>query len=124
MNIEAIGIAAKEIEETIKFYNLFDVEFKEFGEGHFEGVSSNGVRLMVDSVELMKKINPEWSYENRSNIILCHKSDTPLGVDTIYNKIVEAGFEKIKEPWDAFWGQRYASVRDPDGNQIDIFAEL
>ena len=29
-----------------------------------------------------------------------------------------------KEPWDAFWGQRYASVKDPDGNQIDLFAPL
>jgi hypothetical protein len=28
------------------------------------------------------------------------------------------------EPWDAFWGQRYVTVKDPDRYQIDIFAEL
>jgi hypothetical protein len=27
-------------------------------------------------------------------------------------------------PWDAFCGQRYACVLDPDGNQIDLFADL
>ncbi|MCZ6462364.1 MAG: glyoxalase, partial [Actinobacteria bacterium] len=25
---------------------------------------------------------------------------------------------------DAFWGQRYATVLDPDGNAIDLFAPL
>ena len=28
------------------------------------------------------------------------------------------------EPMDAFWGQRYATVLDPDGNSVDLFAEL
>ena len=27
-------------------------------------------------------------------------------------------------PWDAFWGQRYAQVKDPDGNVVDLFAPL
>ena len=26
------------------------------------------------------------------------------------------------EPFDAFWGQRYATVLDPDGNAVDLFA--
>ena len=28
----------------------------------------------------------------------------------------------VHEPWDAFWGQRYAVVSDPDDNTIDLFA--
>ncbi len=26
--------------------------------------------------------------------------------------------------WDAFWGQRYAILHDPDGNGVDLFAPL
>lgn len=37
---------------------------------------------------------------------------------------ITRGGTGVKEPWDAFWGQRYCSVMDPDGNQIDIFANL
>jgi hypothetical protein len=37
---------------------------------------------------------------------------------------VAAGYDGHKEPWDAFWGQRYAIVHDPDGNTVDLFAEL
>jgi hypothetical protein len=29
-----------------------------------------------------------------------------------------------KEPWDAFLGQRYAVVADPDANHVDLFAPL
>ena len=32
-----------------------------------------------------------------------------------------AGAEAHKEPWDAFWGMRYAIVHDPDGNSVELF---
>ena len=35
-----------------------------------------------------------------------------------------AGYDGHKEPWDAFWGQRYAQLRDPDGNDVSLFAPL
>lgn len=41
-----------------------------------------------------------------------------------YRELAEAGSGGYKEPWDAFWGQRYAQVTDPDGNVIDLFAPL
>jgi uncharacterized glyoxalase superfamily protein PhnB len=28
------------------------------------------------------------------------------------------------EPWDAFWGQRYALLRDPDGVEVNLYAPL
>jgi hypothetical protein len=33
-------------------------------------------------------------------------------------------YEGYREPWDAFCGQRYAMVKDPDGNPVDLFASL
>jgi uncharacterized glyoxalase superfamily protein PhnB len=47
----------------------------------------------------------------------------PAAVDAKYEEFAALGHGH-KEPWDAFWGQRYASVKDPDGNQIDLFAPL
>jgi uncharacterized glyoxalase superfamily protein PhnB len=45
-------------------------------------------------------------------------------VDEIYARVTEAGFEGEKEPWDAFWGQRYALLGDPDGVRINLYAAL
>jgi uncharacterized glyoxalase superfamily protein PhnB len=36
----------------------------------------------------------------------------------------EDGFTAATQPWDAFWGQRYAQVCDQDGNKYDLFADL
>ncbi len=46
---------------------------------------------------------------------------SPADVDAKYADLAALGHGH-KEPWDAFRGQRYASVKDPDGNQIDLFA--
>ena len=45
-------------------------------------------------------------------------------MDATYARLVEAGYEGKKAPFDAFWGQRYANVVDPDGNVVDLFAAL
>ena len=42
----------------------------------------------------------------------------------MYARVVSAGFEGEKEPWDAFWGQRYALLGDPDGVQVNLSAAL
>ncbi|MBD66337.1 MAG: glyoxalase [Halobacteriovoraceae bacterium] len=124
MSLSAIGIACKDIEKTISFYKLLGLTFEECGEGHYEGSTESGLRIMLDSYELMQKINPSWKVPQSPGITLCFEQATPKQVDEIYNEIINAGFSSEKEPWDAFWGQRYSSVKDPDGNQIDIFASL
>ena len=48
----------------------------------------------------------------------------PAEVDATYADLTDAGFDGHLEPWDAFWGQRYATLRDPDGNGVDLFAAL
>jgi uncharacterized glyoxalase superfamily protein PhnB len=45
-------------------------------------------------------------------------------VDELYGRVTSAGFEGEKEPWDAFWGQRYAQLKDPNGVPVDLYAQL
>jgi hypothetical protein len=42
----------------------------------------------------------------------------------MYAEMVGAGYAGELEPWDAPWGMRYAVLRDPDGNGVDLFANL
>ena len=44
--------------------------------------------------------------------------------DSVTATVVAAGFEGEKEPFDAFWGHRYAQLRDPDGVPVDLYAPL
>jgi uncharacterized glyoxalase superfamily protein PhnB len=50
--------------------------------------------------------------------------ESPSEVDATYERVVAAGYRGKKQPFDAYWGQRYATVLDPDGNGVDLFARL
>ena len=41
-----------------------------------------------------------------------------------YDQLTAAGHHGELAPFDAFWGMRYATVHDPDGTGIDLFAQL
>lgn len=41
-------------------------------------------------------------------------------VDAVYERALAAGAESLMAPEDAFWGDRYAIVRDPHGHQWSI----
>jgi catechol 2,3-dioxygenase-like lactoylglutathione lyase family enzyme len=56
-------------------------------------------------------------------IYLAFLPPNPAAVDDKYAELAALGHGR-KEPWDAFWGQRYAVVADPDGNHVDLFAPL
>jgi uncharacterized glyoxalase superfamily protein PhnB len=79
---------------------------------------------MWDSVEMMKQIDPDWQAPVGQRLNLAFHCVTAAGVDETHGAIVAAGFTSKAEPWDAFWGQRYAYVIDPDGNEISLFAPL
>ena len=52
------------------------------------------------------------------------RCETPEEVDRVFQDLLGAGATAYKEPFDAFWGQRYAQLRDPDGTVIDLYAPL
>lgn len=43
-------------------------------------------------------------------------------VDEIYARAIAAGATGLAEPYDAFWGDRYAMLRDPAGHQWSLGA--
>jgi uncharacterized glyoxalase superfamily protein PhnB len=80
---------------------------------------------MLDTEETVRSFAPDWTPPSGSQrTVLAFLCDSPDEVDRLYGELVGAGGEAYKEPWDAFWGQRYAEVKDPDGNVVDLFAPL
>ena len=124
--LDAIGIVVRDMQAAIRFYTLLGLSFPENpgGQDHIEATTSGGLRVMLDSVELMKTLLPGYVEPQGHRIGLAFHCGDAAGVDATYARLVEAGFPGVKPPWDAFWGQRYAQVRDPDGNLTDLFAPL
>ena len=124
--LAALGITAQDIPQSVRFYRELgvDVADPESAEDHHEATLPNGLRLMWDTVELMRKLDPEWQQPQGHAISLAFECDGPDDVNATYARVTQAGFQGKTEPYDAFWGQRYATLLDPDGNAVDLFAPL
>jgi len=123
--LNAIGIVSSDMEASIRFYRLLGLDVPDTpSEGHVDTFLPNGVRFMLDSEEVIRSFRPDWSRKTGNQISIAFECDEPDEVDAVYRRVVEAGFDGEKEPWDAFWGQRYAQLRDPDGVPVDLYAAL
>ena len=123
-DLNAIGIVSSDTARSIAFYRLLGVDFPEDGEGHIEATLPSGLRLMLDSEETIRSFAADWSRETGNQLALAFECASPAEVDELFARVRDAGFQAEKEPWDAFWGQRYAQLRDPDGVPVDLFAAL
>lgn len=123
--LNAIGIVASDLGESIRFYRLLGIDVPETpGEGHINVSFDGGARLMFDTEETIRSFRPDWTRQTGNQTALAFECDSPADVDEIYARVVAAGFRGELEPFDAFWGQRYAQVADPDGVPIDLYATL
>jgi catechol 2,3-dioxygenase-like lactoylglutathione lyase family enzyme len=126
-SLAAIGIVSADIAASCRFYRAVGVDVAEPGadDDHFEATLPNGLRLMWDTEELIRKLHPGWQRPGEGHAMaLAFECASAAEVDETYAKVVGAGFTGRTEPYDAFWGQRYATVDDPDGNSVDLFAPL
>jgi catechol 2,3-dioxygenase-like lactoylglutathione lyase family enzyme len=122
--LAAIGIVTRDMAESVRFYRLLGVDVPDPDGDHLDAPLPNGLRLMWDAVELIKQLHPVWVEPTGHRTAFAFECADAAEVDDLYRRVVGAGFRGGREPWDAFWGQRYAWVYDPDGNQVDLFAPL
>jgi catechol 2,3-dioxygenase-like lactoylglutathione lyase family enzyme len=123
--LNAIGIVASDMARSIRFYRLLGLDVPETpDEGHVDTFLPNGVRFMLDTEDTVRSFRPDWTREAGNQLGLAFECESPAEVDETYAGVTGAGFEGEKEPWDAFWGQRYAQLRDPDGVPVDLYATL
>ena len=123
--LNAVGIVVGDMAASIRFYRLLGLDVPETpDEGHVQAELPNGIRLMFDTEEVIRSFDPEWTRDTGNQLALAFECASPAEVDETYRRVVEAGFRGEKEPWDAFWGQRYAQVQDPDGVGVDLYAAL
>lgn len=124
--LDMIGITTHDMAASLRFYALLGVEVPSPGpeEPFAECTLPGGLRLSWNTVALVKTLVEDWVEPVGHRMGLAFLCDDAAAVDAMYATVVDAGFTGVKPPWDAFWGQRYAQVADPDGNLVDLFAWL
>ena len=121
--LAAIGIVSSDLARTIAFYRRIgcQIEDPSPGEGHVE-TTIGGIRLMFDTEEVVRSFQPGWSGTGSGRVALAAECAAPADVDRLHDELAGLGSGSHLVQFDAFWGQRYATVLDPDGVLIDLFA--
>lgn len=127
LRLDLFGFVVDDVARSLDFYRRLglDIPAEADAEQHVEIVLPGGLRLAWDTVDVVRSFDPDWVAPTGGHriapAVLC---DSPAAVDEKTTELATAGFAVHREPWDAFWGQRYAIVTDPDGNTVDLFAPL
>jgi catechol 2,3-dioxygenase-like lactoylglutathione lyase family enzyme len=125
--LDLIGIVVEDMARALAFYRELglDIPADADSEPHVEITLPGGLRVAWDTVETIQSFDPDFQLSTGSGgVDLAFVLDTPADVDATYDRMVSAGYHGHKAPWDAFWGQRYALLHDPDGHAVDLFAAL
>ncbi|MFF3862891.1 VOC family protein [Streptomyces sp. NPDC002209] len=123
--LDLIGLVVSDMAASLAFYRRLglDIPAGAQEQPHVEVVLPGGLRIAWDTEDVVRSFDPSWTRpaedSRRDLAFLC---DSPSEVDAVYAELTDAGYKGHLEPWDAFWGQRYAVVLDPDGCAVSLFA--
>ena len=126
-SLNCFGIVVSDMSKSLALYRYLGVDIPSEADRqhHVEATLEGGLRLLFDTVETIQSFDSGWNEPHGSpRVAIGFKFDTPAEVDHTYSELTSQGYHGYKEPWDAVWGQRYAIIHDPDGNAIDLFAQL
>ncbi|MCX4984232.1 VOC family protein [Streptomyces sp. NBC_00572] len=124
--LDLIGLVVSDMAASLAFYRRLGLEIPDGADSapHVEATLPGGLRIAWDTEDVVRSFDPEWRRpEGGNRIELAFRCGSPGAVDAVYEELVAAGYRGHLKPWDAFWGQRYAVVLDPDGSGVSLFAD-
>lgn len=122
MRLDMVGIIVGDMKQAISFYELLGlvVSFGNESDDYVE-LQNEGVRISLNTKEMIASVlgfKPDSTGDKIELAFLCENKEE---VSSKVKLIKQKGYEVVKEPWPAPWGQYYGLVRDADGNIISLF---
>jgi uncharacterized glyoxalase superfamily protein PhnB len=125
---DMIGVVVADMAAALDFYRALGLDIPPDADGqpHVDITLPSGMRMAWDTHETIRSFDPSWNPPKGGGhtLSLAFDCGDAAGVDATHGSLVATGYRSHLDPFDAFWGQRYATVLDPDGNGVDLFAPL
>ena len=121
-----IDIVVSDMAAALAFYRCLglDAPGDEAASDQVQIATPGGATIGLVTEAMVRETNPSWVTPVGQRITFSCRCGSPEEVDAVYRRVTAAGYAGLKAPWNAFWGQRYAFLQDPDGNRVDIFAAI
>jgi catechol 2,3-dioxygenase-like lactoylglutathione lyase family enzyme len=129
IRLDQVNLVVTDVEASRTFYARLGLDFGDehdpvWSEHHVSALHGDAAPIDVDldSASFAHQWNAGWP--GGPGAVLGFKVDTRQQVDDVVAELVTAGVTVQQEPYDAFWGARYAVVSDPDGNGVGIMSPM
>jgi uncharacterized glyoxalase superfamily protein PhnB len=121
-----VHLAVADMAATMAFYRLagLPIAADAGAQEHVEIELDGGVHLAFSTPAVMAMYDPAWRGPAASTATaLQFGLPSRAAVDEMYASLTGAGYHGHLPPFDAFWGNRYCEVDDPDGNTVGFHSQ-
>ena len=124
IQLHTVGVVVRNMGESLAFYRhlVLPVPEGQDAEDNVEAGLPNGITLGFLSEVVARQADPTFTEPVSQRINLQFACESAAEVDAIHTSLVAAGYISHTDPWDAYWGQRFARIKDADGNVVNLFA--
>lgn len=122
---DGLSVVVTDMAASMAFYRLCGLAVPDDADSqpHVEVPLGDGFRIMFDSQSAIASWNRTWTPPAPGGRLTpAFRCGSPAEVDAVHDALVAAGHTAQLAQFDTFWGQRYASVLDPDGTPVDLYA--
>jgi catechol 2,3-dioxygenase-like lactoylglutathione lyase family enzyme len=118
--LDQINLVVGDMDASLAFYRRLGVDLPEYEpkwDAHHRSANSGGLDFDLDSTPMAK----EWNEGSRGPAcVIGFRLPSSEAVDALYAELTGAGYRSQQQPYNAFWGARYAVIEDPDGNAVGL----
>src|SRR5579862_7045440 len=122
--LDQINLVTRDMDASLAFYRRLGIDIPDRDPAwdlhHRSAAGDGGLDLDLDSETFAREWDEGW--RGGSGCVIGCKLASRAEVDRVYADLTGAGYRGQQEPWDAFWGARYAIVEDPDGNAVGLMS--
>jgi len=128
IRLDQINLIVGDVPASRAFYSRLGLDFGDADDpvwsNHHVSTLRAGAGAAIDVDLDSQSFAGRWNHgwPGGPGAVLGFKVDTRGEVDDLVAALKADGVPVQQEPYDAFWGARYAVVSDPDGNGVGIMS--
>jgi catechol 2,3-dioxygenase-like lactoylglutathione lyase family enzyme len=122
---DQVNLIVNDMDASVAFYRHLGVAIPDSNDplnAHHRSAEMPGeVHFDLDSAKFARQWDTGWT-GGEGGAVFGFRVSSRQAVDDTYAKLIEAGYQGEQPPYDAFFGARYAVVRDPDRHAVGIMS--
>ena len=129
-----VNLVVEDVDAALAFYRALGMQVRfdggewpaGSGARHVALDNGDGAIFELDNLAMARIYHAGWRSPDPEArpVVLGFSLASREAVDERYGALIAAGYAGRQEPYDAFFGARYAVVRDPAGNDVGLMSPI